>query len=108
MVTWLCHLFGPLLQNFIQRFHVTKAYIDVSRALDQALNPFVTSSSFSHGTPFHIWAKETAAQKEIDDYNGAHEMNAQIEWELETGMRRLNVNRNPSGRKPTWKYTAAR
>jgi hypothetical protein len=50
MVTWLCHLFGPLLQNFIQRFHVAKAYIDVSRALDQALNPFVTSSSFSHAT----------------------------------------------------------
>jgi hypothetical protein len=50
MVTWLCHLFGPLLQNFIQRFHVAKAYIGVSRALDQALNPFVTSSSFSHAT----------------------------------------------------------
>jgi hypothetical protein len=53
MVTWLCHLFGPLLQNFIQRFHVAKAYIDVSRALDQALKPFVTSSSFSHATITH-------------------------------------------------------
>jgi hypothetical protein len=50
MVTWLCRLFGPLLQKFIQRFHVAKAYRDVSRALDQALNPFVTSSSFSHAT----------------------------------------------------------
>jgi hypothetical protein len=35
-------------------------------------------------------------------------MNARIEWELETAMRRLNMNRRPGGRKPTWKYTAAR
>jgi hypothetical protein len=69
--------------------------------------------SWDHKGPYHIWAKETtaqkkAAQKEIDEYNGAHEMSARIEWELETAMRRLNVNRNPSGRKPTWKYTAKR
>jgi hypothetical protein len=44
MVTLLSQLFGPLLQNFIQRFHVAKAYIDVSRALDRAINPFVKSS----------------------------------------------------------------
>jgi hypothetical protein len=67
--------------------------------------------SWDHKGPFHIWAKETAkqkkaAQKEIDDYNGEHEINAQIEWELETAIRRLNVNRNPSGRKPQWKYIA--
>jgi hypothetical protein len=44
----------PPIRSFtakiIQRFHVVKAYIDVSRALDQALNPFVTSSSCSHAT----------------------------------------------------------
>jgi hypothetical protein len=69
--------------------------------------------SWDYKGPFHIWAKETAAQKkaaqkEINDYNGAHEMNARIEWELRTAMRRLNINRNPPGRKPTWKFTAAR
>jgi hypothetical protein len=34
-------------------------------------------------------------------------MNARIEWELETAMRRLNMNRNVGGCKPMWKYTAA-
>jgi hypothetical protein len=61
--------------------------------------------SWDYKSPFHIWTKETAkqkkaAQKEIDDYNGKHEMNAQIEWELETAMRRLNMNYNPGGHKP--------
>jgi hypothetical protein len=69
--------------------------------------------SWDHKRPFHIWNKETAAQKaaakaEIDQYNGAHEMNARIEWELRTAMRRLNIRRNPSGPKPQWKFTRAR
>jgi len=43
----------------------------------------------------------------MDDYNGEHEMNARIKWELETAMRRLNIRRNLGGRKPTWRFTAA-
>ena len=35
-------------------------------------------------------------------------MNARIEWELETAMRRLRLSRNVGGPKPKWKYTAAR
>jgi hypothetical protein len=63
--------------------------------------------------PCHIWNKETAkqkkaAQREMNDYNATHEMDARIEWELEITMRRLNIRRNPRGRKPTWKFTAAR
>src|ERR1700730_16681880 len=34
-------------------------------------------------------------------------MNAQIEWELETAMKRLNMNCNSGSCKPKWKYTAA-
>jgi hypothetical protein len=34
-------------------------------------------------------------------------MSARIEWELETAIRRLNINRKPRDRKPTWKYTPA-
>jgi hypothetical protein len=52
-------------------------------------------------------AQKKAAQKGIDDYNGEHETNTRIEWVLETAMRRLRLNRNVGGRKPTWKYTAA-
>jgi len=44
----------------------------------------------------------------MDDYNTEHEMTARIEWELRTAMRRLNINRVPSGPKPTWKFTEAR
>ena len=44
---------------------------------------FWSAFSKDHKGPFHIWVKETAkqqkvAQKEIDDYNGEHEMNARI------------------------------
>jgi hypothetical protein len=63
--------------------------------------------------PFHIWKKEKAAQKkaaqaEIDAYNSVHEMEARCEWELSTAMRRLRLGRNPGGKKPVWKFTAAR
>jgi hypothetical protein len=34
-------------------------------------------------------------------------MNAQIEWELRTAMKHLNVNRNLSRPKPKWKFTEA-
>jgi hypothetical protein len=43
----------------------------------------------------------------MDDYNGEHEINARIKWELETAMRRLNIRRNPGRRKLTWRFTAA-
>lgn len=66
---------------------------------------FQDSFSYNHKGPFHIWKKETAkqkkaAQKEIDDYNASHEMDARIEWELQTAMRRLNIRRRLRGKKP--------
>ena len=79
----------------------------VTRSRFKKALEFMFQGTFSqdHKGPFHIQAKETAkqkkaAQKEIDDYNREHEINTQIKQELETAMRRLNVNRNLGGRKP--------
>lgn len=63
--------------------------------------------------PFYIWKKERAAQrkaakKEINDYNKEHKINARIEQELRTAIRRLNINRNVGKPKPKWKFTEAR
>jgi len=73
------------------------------------------SFSYDHKGLFHIWKKETAAQKKaaqmvIDEYSAAHEVDVRIEWTLETAMRRLNLNwpGKPDGRTPVWKFTAAR
>jgi hypothetical protein len=59
----------------------------------------------------HIWEKKTpaekkAAAKEIKKWNEKNEERLKVEWELETAIRRLNIVRNPGGRKPEWKFTA--
>ncbi len=57
---------------------------------------------------FHIWKAETAAEKraaqrEIDQIIDQSKPIVKENWELETGMRRMKV-RNPSDRKPTWRW----
>lgn len=59
----------------------------------------------------HIWEKETpaekkAATKEVKKWNEDNEKRLKEEWELETAVRRLNIVRNPGGKKPEWKFTA--
>lgn len=58
----------------------------------------------------HIWRAETtqeraAAQRELDILNAEREPKCREEWELATAMRRMNLRRNPGGRKPVWKFT---
>ena len=68
--------------------------------------------SYNKKGPFHIWKKETAAEKRAAAID-LEARNAEIEpqnreiWELETAMRRINITRNLSGRRPTWRHTTA-
>jgi transposase len=60
--------------------------------------------------PCHIWTKETAhqrkeADKELIKLNEALEPALKMEWEISTGMRRMNLRRRPSGKKPQWRFT---
>jgi len=62
--------------------------------------------------PCHIWTKETSqekkqAQKELNDLNETLKDQLQAEWELSTGMRRLDLRRRKSGPKPQWRFTKA-
>jgi hypothetical protein len=59
--------------------------------------------------PCHIWkpetkAQQTLAQKHLDQLNVILEAEKKIEWEVETGDRRINITRNLRGSKPTWKW----
>jgi transposase len=68
--------------------------------------------SYDKKGPCHIWRSESAAEKRAADTD-LKAKNAEIEahnkerWELETAMRRINITRNPGGRKPTWRHTEA-
>jgi transposase len=62
--------------------------------------------------PCHIWTKETAqekkqAQEELDNLNEALEDQLQAEWELVTGIRRLDLRQRKSGPRPKWRFTKA-
>jgi hypothetical protein len=41
----------------------------------------------------------------MDKMNARLEPECRLEWEIETGVRRLNVRRNVGGPKPKWKFT---
>jgi len=61
--------------------------------------------------PCHVREKETkeekkAASAELKIWNDANEARLKDEWELENGIRRLNIERNLPGPKPTWKFTS--
>jgi hypothetical protein len=68
--------------------------------------------SYDKKGPFHIWKAETAAQKraaemDLQQQNEAIEAENKAAWEIETGMRRVNLTRNRSGKKPIWRHTKA-
>jgi hypothetical protein len=59
--------------------------------------------------PCHIWKTQTVAQKKKDDddlteVNALLEPIAKTEWELSTGLRRVNLRRLPGGKKPQWRW----
>ena len=61
--------------------------------------------------PFHIWQKETSAEKKasiayIDALNEALEPKLKAEWELNTAVERMGL-RNKAGKKPQWKWDKA-
>lgn len=60
--------------------------------------------------PCHIWEDETRAEKQeaetwIKAQNKLLELVCKTKWELETGLRRLRVTRNFSGKKPIWRWS---
>jgi transposase len=65
--------------------------------------------SYDEKGPCHIWEDETAKEKE-EAIEWLKAKNAELEplrkqaWELETALRRLNIQRNPGGRKPQWRW----
>lgn len=71
---------------------------------------FGVAFSYDKKGPKHIWEPETAqeraaAQKEIDALNAAREPELRAQWQLSTGVRRLNLRRQNPRRKLTWKFT---
>jgi transposase len=65
--------------------------------------------SYDQKGPCHCWAPETKKEKDtaaarIDELNQELEPIMRAQWELETGMRQLDL-RNKPGSKPSWKWT---
>jgi hypothetical protein len=61
--------------------------------------------SYDKKGPCHIWEEETAKEKKeamkwLEAKNEELEPLRREAWELETALRRLNIKRNPGGRKP--------
>lgn len=61
--------------------------------------------SYDQRGPCHCWLPETAAEKRqaeaaIQDLNKDLKPIFKQQWELEMEMRRLNLRRQPAGRKP--------
>lgn len=59
--------------------------------------------------PFHCWSPETPRQKReadriIEDMNKELEPVMKEQWEITNGVRRININRQPPGRRPVWKW----
>lgn len=68
--------------------------------------------AYDHKGPYYCWPKESAAMKKkyeqiMETYNEAHEMEDKKQWEVETAMRRIHLDRKHPGRKPKWRYTKA-
>lgn len=66
--------------------------------------------SYDKKGPCHCWQPETAqekriAEQEIEQLNCQIEQSLRDQWELETSMRRVNLRRQPAGKKPQWKFT---
>ncbi|KAJ5160333.1 uncharacterized protein N7482_007337 [Penicillium canariense] len=59
--------------------------------------------------PYYCWKPETAQEKreseqEIEQLNCEIEPILKADWELETQMRRVNLRRQPAGKRPIWKF----
>jgi hypothetical protein len=65
--------------------------------------------SYDKKGPCHIWKKEIEkekkeAQKHINRWNRGNEDRLKEEWELANGLRKVNLARQPAGKKPVWKF----
>lgn len=65
--------------------------------------------SYDRRGPCHCWLPETKQEKEaaikrIEELNQELEPIMKAQWELETGMQRLNLRRRKPGKKPQWKW----
>ena len=61
--------------------------------------------------PYHIWEKETAAQKDeandvLEAINKELEPLKRAEWLISKGLDRTHLDHNVPGRKPGWQWTA--
>ena len=66
--------------------------------------------SYDKKGPYYCWLPETTqekrdAKKEIKRLNNKIKPALRTAQEIETSVRRLNLRQNPSGRKPTQKFT---
>jgi hypothetical protein len=78
----------------------------------KGLKQFMWWSCFSYDEkgPYHIWEDETPKQKKeakkwMDEMNARLMPKCKLEWEIDMGMRRLNVRRNVGGPKSKWRFT---
>jgi hypothetical protein len=66
---------------------------------------FWGSFSYDHKGTYYIWKTQTVAERkkddlELDQLNKELEAAAKTEWEITTGLQRINLRRNPGGKKP--------
>ena len=60
--------------------------------------------------PYHCWLPETAAERRdsealIKTSNADLEPKLRAEWELTSGVRRINLRGQTPGKKPEWRFT---
>jgi transposase len=72
---------------------------------------FWGSFSYDRKGPYHCWLPETAAERRnsealIDSWNADLGPKLRAEWELTSGIRRINLRGQIPGRKPQWRFTA--
>ena len=65
--------------------------------------------SYDKKGPCHCWKVETAAERkaaqaELAAISKAKEAEDRLVWESSTGIRRINLDRNPGGKKPVWRH----
>lgn len=65
--------------------------------------------SYDKKGPCHVWKPETVAEKkaatiEIARLNEEAEPAMKMEWELATGIKRLNLRQKTPGKQPVWKF----
>ncbi len=63
--------------------------------------------------PCYIWSKKIdlekkVIQKKLDKWNEENEKRLKKEWKLTIALRRINLNRNPGGKKLVWKFIEKR